>query len=53
VHLPDPIADALKLMSARIASLERELAELRGQEHEPAGDVVALRPARGPSPAGG
>jgi serine O-acetyltransferase len=53
VHLPDPIADALKLMSARVASLERELAELRGQEPGPAAEVVPLRPTRGPSPAGG
>ena len=53
VHLPDPIADALKLMSARIASLEREIATLRGEEPSAQADVVPLRPARGPSPAGG
>jgi serine O-acetyltransferase len=53
VHLPDPIADALKLMSARVASLERELAELRGQEPGPPAEVVSLRSSRGPSPAGG
>jgi serine O-acetyltransferase len=51
VHLPDPIADAMKQMSARIASLERELAELRGLD--PPAEVVPLRPSRGPSPAGG
>jgi len=53
VHLPDPIADALKLMSARIASLEREIATLRGEEPSAQADVVPLRPVRGPSPAGG
>jgi serine O-acetyltransferase len=53
VHLPDPIADALKLMSARVAALERELAEVRGLQPGPPADVVPLRPARGPSPAGG
>src|SRR3954454_20494282 len=53
VHLPDPIADALTLMSARVASLERELAELRGQDPGPRGDVLPLRPVRGPNPAGG
>ena len=53
VHLPDPIADALKLMSARVASLEREIATLRGEEPSAQADVVPLRPARGPSPAGG
>jgi serine O-acetyltransferase len=52
VHLPDPIADAMKQMSGRIAELEREVADLRGQEHHEA-DVVPLRPARGPNPAGG
>ena len=30
VHLPDPIADAIKQLSRRIAELERELAEARG-----------------------
>src|SRR4051812_25961125 len=53
VHLPDPIADALKLMSARVASLERELAELRGQDPLPPAEVVSLRSRGGPSPAGG
>src|SRR5256714_13754288 len=43
IHLPDPIADAMKQMSARIAELEREVAGLRGGEH-PDADVVALRP---------
>jgi serine O-acetyltransferase len=52
VHLPDPIADAMKQMSARIAELERELAALRGTEHA-AAEVVPLRPARGPNPTGG
>jgi serine O-acetyltransferase len=52
VHLPDPIADAMKQMSARIAELEREVADLHGGEPRDA-DVVPLRPARGPNPAGG
>jgi serine O-acetyltransferase len=53
VHLPDPIADALKQMSARIAALEREVATLRGEDPEAVAEVVPLRPVRGPSPAGG
>jgi serine O-acetyltransferase len=53
IHLPDPIADAIKAMSARIAELEREVAALSGQERQPAADVHVLRPAQGPSPAGG
>jgi serine O-acetyltransferase len=52
VHLPDPIADAMKRMSARIAELEREVGRLHGRERADA-DVVPLRPARGPNPAGG
>jgi serine O-acetyltransferase len=52
VHLPDPIADAMGRMAARIGELEREVAALHGEQLAPA-DVVPLRPARGPNPAGG
>ena len=54
VHLPDPIADALKGLSARLGELERVVAELAGDgaRKSPA-DVVPLRPVRGPNPAGG
>jgi serine O-acetyltransferase len=50
-HLPDPVADAVKMLSARVAELERHLAEAQGVE-APA-EVVPLRHRRGPSPAGG
>jgi serine O-acetyltransferase len=69
VHLPDPIADALKRLSARIAALERTVAELsprqRGEVRplrppaatvgEEDGADAALRPGPsvGPNPAGG
>src|SRR3954468_4226901 len=53
VHLPDPIADALKQLSRRIKELESELAELRGEEAADEAEVVPLRPVRGPNPAGG
>ena len=53
IHLPDPIADAIARLSARIAELERELAELSGAEPDDVADVRPLRPAQGPSPAGG
>ena len=53
VHLPDPIADALKALSKRIAELEAELDEARGGTSEPRADVLPLRPVRGPNPAGG
>ena len=53
IHLPDPIADAIKTLSRRIVELEREVAELRGAEEAPHADVVPLRNVRGPNPAGG
>ena len=51
VHLPDPIADALKGLSNRIAELEKRVPREDGDQ--PPGDVVPLRPRRGPNPAGG
>ena len=53
VHLPDPIADAIKQLSRRIADLERELAERDGRQDPQIGEVVPLRNVRGPNPAGG
>src|SRR3954468_8971402 len=53
LHLPDPIADALKQMARRIADLEREVATLRGEAPGKIAEVVPLRTSRGPSPAGG
>src|SRR5881392_1883804 len=53
VHLPDPIADALKQLAGRIAELERELATLRGTAPVAQAEILRLRPAHGPSPAGG
>ena len=51
-HLPDPVADAMKTLSLRVAELERRLAASEGAD-APAGEVVPLRHRRGPSPAGG
>src|SRR5215208_4689294 len=53
VHLPDPIADALKQMSRRVKDLEREIAALRGEEQSGEAEGVPLRPVSGPNPAGG
>ena len=53
IHLPDPMADAIKGLSARIGDIERDVADLSGRERRPGGDVLALREVRGPSPAGG
>src|SRR6059058_3730837 len=43
IHLPDPIAEAIRELSGRLTDLEHRLAELRGEEHA-AGDVRHLRP---------
>src|SRR5689334_6539095 len=51
VHLPDPIADALKGLSTRIAEVEQRVP--RDADDPAPGDVVPLRPRRGPNPAGG
>jgi serine O-acetyltransferase len=51
IHLPDPVADAIKGLSGRIAELERRLAELDGKASE--AEVRELRPKSGPSSAGG
>jgi serine O-acetyltransferase len=49
VHLPDPIADAIKGLASRIASIEQALDELgRG----PGARVRPLRPAPEPEPTG-
>jgi serine O-acetyltransferase len=65
VHLPDPIADAMKALSARIAELERAVDALTGEagsgdgflgDATRSGSVVAGRGGSGsfgPNPAGG
>jgi serine O-acetyltransferase len=52
VHLPDPVADALKGLSDRIGELERLVADLTGAEHR-RGEVRPLRRGEGHDPAGG
>ena len=52
IHLPDPVADAIRELSERITELERRLAASRG-ETPPEERVRELRPKRGPSSAGG
>jgi len=53
VHLPDPVADAIKGLASRIGALERAVAELSGAESDSPGEVRPLRPVKGPNPAGG
>jgi serine O-acetyltransferase len=52
IHLPDPIADAIKGLSERIAELEQRLAELDGG-NGPNSDSAGIRSRTGRSPAGG
>jgi len=52
IHLPDPIAEAIKALSERIAELERRLSELDGHDD---GDAppAEIQPRKGRSSAGG
>jgi serine O-acetyltransferase len=52
IHLPDPIAEAMKELSRRISEVEQRLDRLNGDEPREA-DVTELRPKQGPSSAGG
>ena len=52
IHLPDPIAEAIKALSGRIADLERRLGALDG-EHRPGAEPPQLSPRTGRSSAGG
>jgi len=52
IHLPDPIAEALKALSERMADLERRLSELDGG-NGPAADSSDVRSRTGRSSAGG
>ena len=52
VHLPDPVADALKGLGDRITELEHMVADLTGKERRQA-DVRPLRRGEGHDPAGG
>jgi serine O-acetyltransferase len=52
-HLPDPVADAIRSLAARVAELESLLAEATGRKPEQSAEVRPLRDARGTDPAGG
>jgi serine O-acetyltransferase len=52
IHLPDPVADAIRGLASRIEALEHAVAEMAGRDAQPA-EVRPLRPARGRNPAGG
>jgi serine O-acetyltransferase len=52
-HLPDPVADAIKALSARVTELELLLEQETGRKPEPAGAVRPIRRAAGGDPTGG
>lgn len=52
VHLPDPVADAIGSLAARVTELEARLEAATGEPPPPA-RVTPLRRARGGDPAGG
>jgi len=52
IHLPDPLQDAVKTLSARIQELEKQVAELSG-EPGPSADEPDTKPKKGRSSAGG
>ena len=49
IHLPDPVADAMRALQARVAELERRV----GDDSTPPAEVLPLRPVSGRNPAGG
>jgi serine O-acetyltransferase len=52
-HLPDPVADAIRALAARVGELEELVAELTGRKPDAGGEVRPLRKRRGPDSAGG
>src|SRR6266516_4286355 len=53
LHLPDPVADALKGLADRITQLEHLIADLTGTQRKEPADVTPLRREQGRDPAGG
>jgi serine O-acetyltransferase len=51
IHLPDPVADAIKALAERIGELERRFADIDGKPAT--AEVKELRKKSGPSSAGG
>jgi serine O-acetyltransferase len=51
IHLPDPVADAIRSIADRLAAIETRLAEIDGRAAE--AEVRELKSKQGPSSAGG
>lgn len=53
IHLPDPVADAIKGLADRVGEVERTLSELLGRGEGQQAEVKPLKKKSGHSPAGG
>jgi serine O-acetyltransferase len=53
IHLPDPIAEAIRTLSERLADIEGRLAELDGGKAPSDSGPAAVPPRTGRSSAGG
>jgi serine O-acetyltransferase len=51
IHLPDPVAEAIRTLNQRLGAIEERLAELDGKAAS--GELKELRRKQGPTPAGG
>ena len=51
IHLPDPVADAIRSLSERLTEIENRLADIDGRAAE--AEVREFKPKQGPSSAGG
>ena len=51
IHLPDPVADAIRSLADRLAAIEERLTEIDGRAAE--AEIRELKPKQGPSSAGG
>ena len=51
IHLPDPVADAIRSLAARLGAIEARLADIDGRAAQ--AEVRELKPKQGPSSAGG
>jgi serine O-acetyltransferase len=52
IHLPDPIAEAIKALSTRLTAVEQRLSQLDGGDG-PASEAAEIKPRTGRSSAGG
>jgi serine O-acetyltransferase len=52
IHLPDPVADAIRGLANRLTEVEEQLADITGRQPQSA-EVKPLKSRRGPDSTGG